>query len=303
MQSEANGEGPLRLRVWGERACFTRPEMKVERVSYDAMTPSAARGVLEAILWRPEFRWVVRRIDVLKPIRWDSVRRNEVSEKVSLDEAEGAMRAGRGRLGLIVEEKRQQRAGVVLRDVAYVVHAAIGRTAKAAEEDTLVKYREMFKRRARAGQCFHRPYLGCREFSADFVLLEGEAPEPIVETKDLGWMLHDFVYGGGRPDSPKHRLAARARIGGRLTGRHQREPRRKQHVEQLLAPVGGREQAALVEQGHQRPPAAASTAAGSSAASAPLSPLPCRPARRSPSDLRTEPGAEAKCTSRRPASR
>ena len=147
----------FRLRVWGRNACFTRPEMKVERVSYDVMTPSAARGVLEAILWKPAIRWVVDRIDVLNPIRWESVRRNEVGITMSLRSP-----------CLFVEDQRQQRAGLFLREVDYVIHARFEITDRAGPDDNPTKFQEMFLRRAEKGQCFHRPYLGCREFAADF---------------------------------------------------------------------------------------------------------------------------------------
>jgi len=193
---------PLRLRIWGERACFTRPEMKVERVSYDVMTPSAARGVLEAILWKPGMRWLVDRIDLLAPIRWDSVRRNEVSHKVPVSSLRSAMTGGPAKLGIDIEENRQQRAATILRDVNYLVHARIALTPKAGPADNLTKFVEMFRRRAGAGQCFQRPYLGTREFAADFELLEqGEAgPPPLAgENRPLGWMLLDIDYSGGRP--------------------------------------------------------------------------------------------------------
>jgi CRISPR-associated protein Cas5d len=186
----------LLLSVWGERACFTRPEMKVERVSYDVMTPAAARGVLEAVLWKPEMRWVVERIDVLKPVRWDQVRRNEVSEKASAS-----------RHGIDIESVRQQRASLVLRDVAYVVAARIALTDKAGPGDTLAKFAEMFRRRARRGQCFQRPYLGTREFAADFAFVDGEPPTPIEESPDLGWMFHDFDFSKS-PPAPRFFKAA-----------------------------------------------------------------------------------------------
>lgn len=159
--------------------------MKVERVSYDVITPSAARGVLEAILWKPAIRWVVERIDVLNPIRWESVRRNEV----------GSIMSPRSK-GIFIEEERQQRAGLFLREVAYAIHAHLEITANAGEEDNLAKFQEMFVRRAEKGQCFHRPYLGCREFAADFALirLDEPLPEPIAESRDLGWMLHDIQH-------------------------------------------------------------------------------------------------------------
>jgi CRISPR-associated protein Cas5d len=173
------------LKVWGENACFTRPEMKVERVSYDVMTPSAARGILEAILWKPAIRWQVTRIDVLNPIRWASVRRNEV----------GAVMSPRTS-GLFVEDQRQQRAGLFLRDVAYVIQAFFEMTAKAGAEDNVKKFEEMFMRRAEKGQCFHRPYLGCREFAAQFEPMAAEIEElqPIAETRDLGFMLYDICH-------------------------------------------------------------------------------------------------------------
>lgn len=184
-----NGNGkksaPFRLKVWGDNACFTRPEMKVERVSYDVMTPSAARGVLEAILWKPAICWIVDRIDVLMPIRWESVRRNEV----------GAVMSPRSD-GLFIENQRQQRAGLFLRNVAYTIHARFEMTGKAGSDDSLVKFQEMFLRRAEKGQCFHRPYLGCREFAAEFSLISRDTPlsDPIPETRDLGWMLHDIEH-------------------------------------------------------------------------------------------------------------
>ncbi|MBI4825784.1 MAG: type I-C CRISPR-associated protein Cas5 [Nitrospirae bacterium] len=181
---------PFRLKVWGRNACFTRPEMKVERVSYDVMTPSAARGVLEAILWKPAIRWKVTQIDVLQPIKWESVRRNEV----------GAVMSSRTS-GIFIEEQRQQRAGLFLRNVAYTIHAYFEMTDKAGSEDTVVKFTEMFLRRAERGQCFNMPYLGCREFSADFKpFLNGETlPEPIPVSQDLGWMLYDMDYKGKEP--------------------------------------------------------------------------------------------------------
>ena len=162
----------VKIHVWGDRACFTRPEMKVERVSYDVMTPSAARGILEAIHWKPPILWVVDRIHVLKPIRFQSIRRNEVGAKANATSAERAMRAGSTEgLGLVMEEERQQRAATLLVDVAYVIEAHFTLTARAGAEDTPAKHAAMFNRRAALGQCFHRPCLGTREFAADFALL------------------------------------------------------------------------------------------------------------------------------------
>ncbi len=189
------------LRVWGDYACFTRPEMKVERVSYDAMTPSAARGVLEAILWKPQIVWRVTRIDVLKPIRWGSVRRNEVASVISTDNVKTAMNRGKGTLGLYADEDRQQRAALLLREVDYLIHARFELTEQADPGDTLAKYTAMFRRRAEKGQCFNQPYLGCREFSAAFAWVDpaGPWPEPIAESRDLGWMLYDLEYRGSEP--------------------------------------------------------------------------------------------------------
>lgn len=188
---------PFRLKVWGRNACFTRPEMKVERVSYDAMTPSAARGVLEAILWKPAIRWKVTQIDVLNPIKWESVRRNEV----------GSVMSPRSTCLYVDDpETRQQRAGLFLRDVAYTIHAFFELTGKATSEDTIVKFQEMFLRRAERGQCFHRPYLGCREFAAEFeIFTNGKPlPEPICETRGLGWMLHDVSHDNTADEKNQH---------------------------------------------------------------------------------------------------
>jgi CRISPR-associated protein Cas5d len=173
--------------------------MKVERVSYDVMTPSAARGALEAILWKPQMRWIVERIDLLKPIRKASVRRNEVGQRTSVDNLLAAMSGRSARLGIDIEDARQQRAAVILRDVDYLVHARIGLTYRAGPDDSITKYVEMFRRRATAGQCFHRPYLGTREFAAEFALVEDEPPMPIADYRDLGWMLYDIDYSTAKP--------------------------------------------------------------------------------------------------------
>jgi len=186
-----NRSKPFKLKVWGRNACFTRPEMKAERVSYDVMTPSAARGVLEAISWKPAILWQVTQIDVLNPIKWESVRRNEVGRKMS---------PASPCLYVDDENVRQQRAGLFLRNVAYTIHAYFRMTDKAGPTDNVRKFEDMFERRAASGQCFHRPYLGCREFGADFVLLSnGSEPEPIHETRDLGWMFLDYDYSGKEP--------------------------------------------------------------------------------------------------------
>lgn len=202
----------VRLKVWGDYACFTRPEMKVERVSYEVITPSAARGILEAILWKPAIRWVVDRIRVLRPIVFDSVRRNEVASKLPLGIVSRAMKGGPAP-ALFVEDDRQQRAALVLRDVAYVIEAHFEMTDRAGPEDTPAKFLEMFNRRAAKGQCFHRPYLGCREFPAHFEPLADEPPACAPELtgdKDLGLMLLDLDF---RQDMQAHFFPARMRDG------------------------------------------------------------------------------------------
>jgi CRISPR-associated protein Cas5d len=193
----------FRLKVWGQNACFTRPEMKVERVSYDVITPSAARGILEAILWKPAIRWRITQIDVLNPIKWESVRRNEVGAVISIDNAFTTMSRGKGLLGIYIEDDRQQRAGLFLRDVAYTIHAYFEMTERAGPEDTLIKFEEMFLRRAEKGQCFHRPYFGCREFAAFFtpVLDDQPLPVPLNLDTELGWMLNDMDYKQKTPEA------------------------------------------------------------------------------------------------------
>ncbi len=190
------------LEVAGAFACFTRPEMKVERVSYDVMTPSSARSIFEAILWKPAIRWRVHRIEVLKPIRWINLRRNEVSKVVSTENVKQAMKAGSGHLGLYIEDERQQRAGYFLRDVAYRIHADL---QLLAGNEPVAKYTEMFARRASKGQCVNQPYLGCREFAADVRLVTADtAPAaPIAETRELGWMLHDVDFTHAADPQPR----------------------------------------------------------------------------------------------------
>ena len=192
------------LEVSGDFACFTRPEMKVERVSYDVITPSAARSVFEAILWKPAIRWEVRLIEVLKPIKWISVRRNEVKSKISVSNVKEAMNGTRQELAMLIEDERTQRASLLLRDVAYRLHAdllPVGDDARANP----AKYREMFQRRAEKGQCVNQPYLGCREFAARFRLVtdpDNEAPA-LAESRDLGWMLYDMDFAAVNDPKPR----------------------------------------------------------------------------------------------------
>ena len=195
----------IKLHIWGEYACFTRPEMKVERVSYDVITPSAARGILEAIHWKPAIRWNIDRIHVLKPIRFESIRRNEVGSKISARNVTSAMNAKSTQdLQLVSDEDRQQRAATVLRDVAYVIEAHFEMTSKAGRDDNVGKHLDQFNRRALKGQCFHQPCMGTREFTAHFALLaEGDdwprcELDEVQKYRDLGWMLHDIDFTAGQ---------------------------------------------------------------------------------------------------------
>jgi CRISPR-associated protein Cas5d len=197
----------IKLHVWGENACFTRPELKVERVSYDAITPSAARGILEAIHWKPCIRWVIDKIHVLKPIRFESIRRNEVAGKIGEGSVKRAMNArSLEGLNIVVDEDRQQRASTILKDVAYIIEAHFEPTAQwdAAKENE-GKHLDIFNRRAREGQCFHRPCLGTREFAAHFELLGDALPETTLQpewrNRDLGLMLLDIDFA--RDKTPK----------------------------------------------------------------------------------------------------
>ncbi|MBU4478449.1 MAG: type I-C CRISPR-associated protein Cas5c [Candidatus Omnitrophica bacterium] len=199
------------LEVWGDYACFTRPEMKVERVSYDVITPSSVRAIFEAIFWKPAVRWKPTKIEILNPIKWISVRRNEV----------GAVMSGRSD-GLFIEDNRQQRAGLFLRDVKYRIHAElefipISKRSKVInpvpeylidsdeqseftrdpKDENPAKYNAIFERRAKKGQCFNRPYFGCREFSCMFRFIDEpdkEQVKPITESRDLGFMLYDMDF-------------------------------------------------------------------------------------------------------------
>jgi CRISPR-associated protein Cas5d len=194
----------VKLHVWGERACFTRPEMKVERVSYDVITPSAARGVLEAIHWKPAFVWRIERLRVLNPIRFETIRRNEVASRIPSLNVRKAMNAGSTEgLALYVDEDRQQRAATILKDAAYVIEARIELKDPADAGEPIGKHLDIFNRRARKGQCFHRPCLGAREFAAEFALIEGEPPAPhesLRGERDLGWMALDIDFArGARP--------------------------------------------------------------------------------------------------------
>ena len=187
----------ITVRISGKRACFTRPELKAERVSYDVMTPSAARGIIEAVYWKPAIVWRIDSIEVLNPIRFDTFRRNEVGEKLSYRNAKQAMNRGDS-LHEEATRDRQQRLTMFLRDVDYIVRAHFDLTEHAGPEDTREKHYNIALRRRRKGQCFHQPYLGCREFPADIQLVEGDRPLPgayaSVPEKDFGFMLYDIDF-------------------------------------------------------------------------------------------------------------
>jgi len=203
------------LDVWGDFACFTRPEMKVERMSYDVITPSAARAIFESILWKPAIRWNITKIEVLSPIRWISVRRNEVAKKITSPSSKQMTSAHL--LGMFIEDERQQRAGRLLKNVHYRLHGYfdfLGNDATVnssnseiwseeeekerfqSAQESPAKYAAMFERRASKGQCFNQPYLGCREFSCSFKLVNQTSGllQPIRETRDLGFMLYDINF-------------------------------------------------------------------------------------------------------------
>lgn len=186
----------ISLEVWGDYACFSRPEMKVERVSYDVMTPSAARGLLEAIYWHPGMHYVIDRIHVCAPIQTANVRRNEVKSTVSARSARTVMERGKGALYLATPEEIQQRATLLLRGVRYVIDAHFDMTDHAAPEDNPGKFQDILKRRILRGQCYHQPCFGCREFPARFRLCEQlpPCPEELRGERDLGYMLWDMDY-------------------------------------------------------------------------------------------------------------
>ena len=223
------------LEVWGDYACFTRPEMKVERVSYDVITPSAARAIFESILWKPAIKWNVTKIEVLNPIKWISVRRNEVGKKVSAPTAKQMAGEMSQTMGIFIEDERQQRAGLFLRDVKYRIHGYFDfippeqrkanrsilpefwadeqeQSATLRMDENEAKYAAMFERRAKKGQCFHRPYLGCREFACDFRLVDPkeELPTFVSDTRDLGFMLYDMDFESDLNNPPP--LFFRAKI-------------------------------------------------------------------------------------------
>lgn len=198
---------PIQVEVWGDYACFTRPEMKTERVSYDVMTPSAARGLLESIYWHPGLRWVIECIHVCSPIRFTNIRRNEVKDVISARAVKSVMEKGKGidELYLATTESIQQRAAMVLKDVHYVIDAHFDMTDKAAPGDNPGKFQDIIKRRLERGQCYSMPYFGTREFAAHFARCTElpPCPEELLGERDLGWMLWDMDYTDPQGIKPK----------------------------------------------------------------------------------------------------
>ena len=191
----------VKIRVWGEYALFSRPEMKVERCSYDVMTPSAARGLLESVYWHPGCKWIVDKIYVRKPIRFTSVRRNEVKSTVSGSTVLRAMKGEKKDLSVYSKSEIVQRASMILRDVDYVIEAHFEMSNHANATDNPGKFKDIIMRRLRRGECYHQPYFGCREFPANFELYEGDEIDTAYpgERRDLGYMLFDMDYSN--PDN------------------------------------------------------------------------------------------------------
>ena len=195
-----------KIRVRGDYALFTRPEMKVERVSYDVITPSAARGLIEAIYWKPAICWKIDKIHVLNEIQFTNIRRNEVSEKISTNIAKRVMKGTYKKpFYLSVTENRQQRAALVLKNVDYIIEAHFEMTDEAGEDDSVAKHYNIALRRLRKGQHFHAPYLGTREFGAKIEFLEDEPipPSALHGERDLGWMLYDLNFSDPNDIRPK----------------------------------------------------------------------------------------------------
>lgn len=185
----------VKVKVWGEYALFSRPEMKVERCSYDVITPSAARGILEAIYWHPGMKWVIDKIYVQKPVQFTSIRRNEVKSKISSNNVLPVYNGADKPLYISTKSDIVQRASLLLRDVSYVIEAHFEMTEKAVESDNPGKFKDIIMRRLKRGECYHTPYFGCREFPANFCLCEDEKIETAYYgEKDLGFMLYDMDF-------------------------------------------------------------------------------------------------------------
>lgn len=194
----------IQLEVWGAYALFSRPELKVERVSYDVPTPSAARGIVESVYYHPGLRWYIDRIHVLNPIRFVSIRRNEVTDKISGRNVRQAAQGGGQPLYLVSSQKIVQRSSLLLQDVHYVIEAHFEMTDKAAPSDNPGKFQDIVTRRMERGQCFHTPYFGCRDFPVSFRRWPGGPIPTIDETRDLGLMLYDFDYSDPAAITPTY---------------------------------------------------------------------------------------------------
>ena len=217
---------PIQVEVWGDYACFTRPEMKSERVSYDCITPSAARGLIESVYWKPAIRWHIDRIHVLNEIRFDTFRRNELGGKMPYQNAKKAMEKDAD-VYVSASDDRQQRATLYLRDVAYVIEAHFDVTDKAAPGDNPGKFQDIVKRRIQRGQFYHQPCFGCREFPAQFRWCEEPppCPEELKGPRDLGWMLYDMDYTNPEDIRPLFFRASLEDGVLRVPGRNSREVR------------------------------------------------------------------------------
>lgn len=192
----------VKVEVWGDYACFSRPEMKVERITYDVITPSAARGLLEAVFWHPGMKWFIDTIYVLSPIQLTNVKRNEVKSKIMASNVKGVMMGGKNELFLSTSSDIQQRSSLVLQNVHYVIEAHFELTDRANKSDNAGKFQDMIRRRLQRGQCFHQPYFGCREFAARFREWSGDEIPCIQETRDLGYMLWDLDYSDSNEIKP-----------------------------------------------------------------------------------------------------
>lgn len=196
----------VKIRVWGDYALFSRPEMKVERCSYDVITPSAARGILEAVYWHPGMVWIIDKIYVCKPIQFTNIRRNEVKSKISASSVLQVMNGANKELYINTKDDIVQRASLLLKDVEYIIEAHFEMTQKANESDNPGKFQDIFKRRLQSGKCYHTPYFGTREFPAYFSPCEEEPIKTAyedIEEKDLGFMLYDFNYSEKKEPQPK----------------------------------------------------------------------------------------------------
>lgn len=184
------------LDVSGDFACFTRPEMKAERVSYDVITPSSARAIFEAILWKPAIKWTITRIEVINPVKFMNIKRNELDYIMPYSTIKTASKKGEGDLGISITKDgvRMPRFSIILKDVRYRIYARFALTEEAGERDTIDKFQKMFLRRSSKGQCFYQPYLGCREFSCDFTPVSDTRDQPVAISQDLGWMLLDMDF-------------------------------------------------------------------------------------------------------------